>query len=391
MNKLSLIAVVVAISISGCGGGGSGTSAVKVFDGVFKDSNVQGLNYVSGNQKGITKKNGEFKYEEGSQVAFSVGGVDLGSALGKAIISPIDLVANGNLASDAVINRVRFLMMLDKNNVPSDGIEISSNVQAVAKDRWENIDFSQENFDSDPKVIDIRIDASVADSTPQNQVNRDLPSKEDAVAHLRTTLLCSYAGGFNGTYSGTEAGNVAFVVDPASGKLGGSSYNPTNQVSVEINSTSPIDYDTDLGFTSAEDSGKEFSGNFASTDALSGAWVNSQASAEKGNFTATRLGGESDAVYRYAAPYAGLNNDEKGVIIVDVLAGNKIEGKAYNVISGEVLTIKGSVNVNTKKLDNATLSDGTIITGTLGDGVLSGNLFKDGNSSAFFGSGCKLN
>jgi len=396
MNKLYVLVVASAIAISGCGGGsgGSGSAGPVILDGVFKDSNVEGLSYVSGGQTGITDGKGAFKYEEGSQVSFSIAGVELGNALGKAIISPVDLVSNGSLASNPVINRVRFLMMLDKDNDASNGIEISKQVQDAIQNVSEEqkiINFASENFTTEEEVIALRVIASSADTTSGNIVNHDFPSKEEAVAHLRTTLLCSFAGGFRGTYSGDETGNVAFVVDPATGNLSGSSYNSVTQESVEINAITPIDFDTDeKNFVSAEDSGKNFTGKFNSTDALSGEWENLLTLGEKGSFSATRIGGDSDAIYRYAATFLGLNNSDKGLLTFDVDIENRVKGKAYNVITGVSLDMTG--RVENDELKETTLSDGTKLSGFLGGGTLSGSLKEEnGSTASFLGSGCQLN
>ena len=145
-NQLAVISLLT-LGVTACGGSGGG-SKVKVYSGVFKDSNVQGLHYASGGQEGTTGKNGEFKYEENSAVSFSVGGVNLGSAKAKNVMTPKDLVKNGKVDTPEVLNRVRFLMMLDKDNNPANGIEISSKVQQKAKS-WSTISFAKDKFPSE--------------------------------------------------------------------------------------------------------------------------------------------------------------------------------------------------------------------------------------------------
>ncbi len=391
MKNLSFLVVFAAVLVSGlltgCGGGSGGGAAPVILKGVFKDSNVQGLSYISGGQKGVTDNKGAFKYEKNSQVAFSIGGVQLGSALGKPIISPLDLVSNGNLASDAVINRVRFLMMLDKDNKPSNGIEISQKVQQKAKD-WSALDFAQTSsqFQADQQVIDYTTDASVEDAKSHR-----LPSKEDAVAHLKTTLLCSYAGGFTGSYSGDKSGNIALMVDPATGNLTGSSYDSASQVSVDVNSKSPIDYDKGLEFVSAEDSGKEFSGKFSSTEALSGTWKDTNTPSIKGDFVAARLGGASDAVYRYTASYAG---SDKGLFVFDVDANNNVKVKVFSVSKNKVDDLTGKLTDNGKTL-KAKQQNGIDINAVVNpaDNTILGvwtNLTAI-TTGTLTGGGCKLN
>ena len=86
-NQLAVISLLT-LGVTACGG--SGGSGPKVYSGVFKDSNVQGLQYSSGGQSGVTGKNGEFKFEEGGNVKFSIGGVTLGSAKAKNVMTPMD-------------------------------------------------------------------------------------------------------------------------------------------------------------------------------------------------------------------------------------------------------------------------------------------------------------
>ena len=88
-------------------------------DGVFIDAPVEGLRYASGALTGTTGPRGEFRYEEGNTVQFSIGAIALGAATpGKPVITPLDLVENGTLDNPAVINIARLLQSLDA--VPDD-------------------------------------------------------------------------------------------------------------------------------------------------------------------------------------------------------------------------------------------------------------------------------
>lgn len=66
----------------------------KVLTGTFIASpkGVSGLSYKTATQSGMTNAAGEFKYLEGESISFNVGGIQLGKALGKAQLSPFDLV-----------------------------------------------------------------------------------------------------------------------------------------------------------------------------------------------------------------------------------------------------------------------------------------------------------
>lgn len=384
MYKINGLITVSLLGLTACGGGSGGSSAV-VNNGVFKDSNVSGLTYVSGDQEGVTDENGAFRYEEGTDVNFSIGAVDLGSGEGKAVMTPIDLVANGLLATDEVINRARFLMMLDEDNMPSNGIEISREVQAIADD-FEAVDFTAADFPT-AAVGDIRVSASLADD-----IRHDLPDAEAATAHLRTTLLCANAGAYVGSYDGTEEGNLALVVNPITGEVNGSSFDLEAQVSVEVNNTTALDFDTGLEFVSAEDSGKVFSGALNSTEAISGDWTNSIDTTENGEFTVNRLGGANNAVFRYTVAFIGVDNSNKGIFTFDVDNGSNITGTTYSVSSGAESDIGGRL------VDNrltATAADGTEINGELDLETLSLNgvwsNLNELEAGSFTGGGCRLN
>jgi len=380
INGLIAISTVSMFGLTACGGGGSSSSAVKK-DGVFKDSNVSGLSYVSGKQTGVTDTAGSFVYEDGEDVAFSIGGVDLGTGVGKAVMTPIDLVTGGTLASAEVINKVRFLMMLDKDNTPSNGIEISKKVQAKAKS-WEAVDFTVDDFLGEVNTMQI-------EATAEDGVAHLLPDAETAVTHLKTTLLCANAGAYVGSYEGTEAGNIALFVNPVTGEVGGSSYNPDNEVSVEINSTTALDYDMGLEFVSAEDSAKAYMGKLNSTESVSGTWENSADTAQKGTFSAERLGGESGAVYRYTVPFTG---GDKGLFTFDVDKSNNVKGSTYSVSTNEESEITGKLvnNTLTAKSADGTEIDGVLDVDTLTlSGVWSNVTALEAGS--YIGAGCRLN
>jgi hypothetical protein len=105
---------------------------VIIKNGQFIDAPVQGLSYRSGRVSGVTGPEGEFQYEDGRKVHFSIGDVQLGeAAAGKALMTPVDLVPGGSIDSTAVINIARFLQSLDA--VPGDDrITVPAAVRAAA-------------------------------------------------------------------------------------------------------------------------------------------------------------------------------------------------------------------------------------------------------------------
>ncbi len=383
INGLIAITTVSLFGLTACGGGGGSSASVVKKIGVFKDSNVTGLSYVSGGQSGVTDTAGSFVYEDGEDVAFSIGKVELGSGAGKAVMTPVDLVTDGTLASAEVINKVRFLMMLDKDNTPSNGIVISQKVQAKAES-WNAVDFAATGFPTQA-VNSMIVEASVEDA-----IAHELPEATAAATHLKTTLLCANAGAYVGSYDGTESGTLALVVNPVTGEVNGSSYNPENQVSVEIKNSAALDYDMGLEFVSGEDSAKTFSGKLDSTESLSGTWENSADATQKGSFSGDRLGGASNAVYRYTASFIG---GDKGVYTFDVDQGNNVKGTVYSVSTQKETALSGKIVDN--KL-TATSTAGDEVTGFIDEDNLA---FTTGQwingqqqtGGSFSGAGCRLN
>ena len=125
---------------------------VVVGDGTLVDAPVEGVRYESGSVSGITGSNGEFRYEVGGTVRFSIGDIALGRPVtGKALVTPQDLVENGTADTPAVINIARLLQSLDSD--PGDGIiTIPPEVRAAAvhsnealSSAIEILDFSDES------------------------------------------------------------------------------------------------------------------------------------------------------------------------------------------------------------------------------------------------------
>ena len=381
-KKLIFISsVILMFSFAGCGGGGT-----DIATGQFKDSNVKGLSYVSGEQSGITDTNGYFTYEVGNTITFSIGGVTLGTTIGKSVITPLDLVVSGTLNNTAVQNIARFLMMLDKNNDATDGIEISTAVQAAATS-WSNIDFTT----ADLTTALANIMSSIDTEDSRTSV---LPDASTASTHLESTLKCVYSGIYKGTFSGDDNGFLGVLVNALDTSIVGSGY--SNLDGSFINDGLTITYAQDVTFGGTTTEGTIINGKFTSLDKTSGSWEYS--TSEKGTFSAARLGSDKDTVYRYTV------NDSTNYIFfsIDVDTLNKVTGIVYGLGTGEFGTISGTISGSdpTSMSLSATASDSddkTMIitatvnsnTGTLTNGEWNYNSGE--KTGTFTGCGCKLN
>ena len=105
-------ALFLSVSVFGCSGS---FSDPQIATGQLIDSPVQGANYVSGSQSGVTGPSGEFTYEVGRKVQFSIGNIELGEVDGKKYVSLLDLASDGETFNEAAINIARLLQSLDSD------------------------------------------------------------------------------------------------------------------------------------------------------------------------------------------------------------------------------------------------------------------------------------
>ncbi len=111
------------------------------------DKGVEGVEYQTPTQTGITDTKGKFKYAPGEKVKFFIGGIILGEVSGKAILTPIDLVPGATGDTPAVINICALLMTLDDDDDPENGIEIGETVRITAKGKSLNFTLSTDDFE----------------------------------------------------------------------------------------------------------------------------------------------------------------------------------------------------------------------------------------------------
>ncbi len=187
------VALVACGGGSGGGGGGVGTAANT---GIFVDSPVEGLRYVTDSLEGQSDVRGRFNYRSGETVEFYVGDILIGSATGALELSPIDLVPGAtNENHPTVTNIARFLQTIDDDGNPSNGIRVTEVVADLA--RGESINFNQSisEFEDDGAVQVLVGTLTSATSAGA----RSLVPASVAQAHLRSSLLSLLEGTWAGT------------------------------------------------------------------------------------------------------------------------------------------------------------------------------------------------
>lgn len=141
----SLTAAALMAVLAACGGGGSaepvpigdgndgGNSPVVMLTGQFIDAPVAGVTVLdsAGAVLGQTDAEGFFAYPQGGDVNLRIGGIDLGTAAGADVVLPLDL--QGGDARGAG-NLSRFLLTLDADGDPANGLQISDAVRDAAAD-----------------------------------------------------------------------------------------------------------------------------------------------------------------------------------------------------------------------------------------------------------------
>lgn len=193
--KFGAIAASVTLVV-GCGGNsGTPTSTATTtspLTGFFIDSAVQGLTYTTATQSGTTAADGSFKYLAGESVTFKLYGQTISSPSGFTYLTPFDssdLTLNPNYS----INIVRFLMALDSDGNPSNGITLPANSQSISI-----------NFNKSIADFASNSNSEVTNALTLIASGRSLPSVQAAVTHINHSLEA-----INPSYTLNLAGKTA--------------------------------------------------------------------------------------------------------------------------------------------------------------------------------------
>lgn len=267
-NYLCILLIAMLFTACGGGGGGGSSSNNETLTGVFVDSPVEGLRWVSGGIEGTTDAAGTFQYKSGATVQFYVGDVLIGEATGNSVLIPVDLVASAQDITDpTVTNIIRFLMTLDNDNDPSNGIEITEASANLAS--GESLDFTQSTLDFAASG-DVQVLISTLTSATDAGA-RSLTTVSDAHTHAENSIRALLAGTYSGTYSGDGSGTWIGTIS-TSGVFTGTATSSIETVSfaglVSTNGSGSTDFETSGG---ASD-GTTFSGKFNPNGTGSGTW-----------------------------------------------------------------------------------------------------------------------
>jgi hypothetical protein len=242
-------------------------AAPQALTGLFVDSPVEGLNWVSGNLSGTTDVTGAFRYFSGATVQFYVGDIFIGEAEGNSIITPLELVPGAqDINNTTVINIVRFLMTLDDDGDVSNGINIlpaSSELAAGA-----SIDFTLSTSDFAGSGNVQALTTSLTSVTAAGP--RALSTVSEALFHFESSIQGLLAGTYSGTFSGDNSGTWTGIIT-TSGLLTGTAISGNVVTFIGVVSTNG-NGNTEFKTSGGASDGTTFSGNFNIDGTAAGTW-----------------------------------------------------------------------------------------------------------------------
>ncbi|MFM1909036.1 MAG: hypothetical protein RLZZ591_2713 [Pseudomonadota bacterium] len=195
---------VVIATLAACGGG-SGSSANADRVATFIDAHVAGLEFKSASRSGLTDANGNFPYQVGETITFSIGNLVLGTITPTGDkVTPLDLVPNAMDSSDPrVIRMLQALQTLDSDANPSNGIQISPSARDFAR-----------------KLVELRLDRDTltdAEIEDHLETKKFLVTAKDAKSHFdshRNDPSKSHKG-YSGKTSKSTSGTNVTATQPA--------------------------------------------------------------------------------------------------------------------------------------------------------------------------------
>lgn len=176
------LALVAVLTLSGCGGSSGGKGGEESGDtntGVFLDSAIANIDFETGSESGTTNAGGEFEFQEGDTVTFSLGDIELPPVSAAEVVTPLDMNPDRTLNA-TVRNVLRLLQTIDDDGDPTNGIAISDATKAAAEGVSIDFEVGDADFENDANVTNFVANSGAAQTA--------LKSAEDAEAHFRSTL-----------------------------------------------------------------------------------------------------------------------------------------------------------------------------------------------------------
>jgi len=154
--QLACIAIL-SLSLIACGSVDS-DPASPLRTGVFLDSApVEGLGFTTETMSGNTNVDGEFTYNAGERITFSLGGLALPTVPAASTMTSRDLFEDDE---SAAADLSRLLQSMDEDGMPEDFISLPLNVESITSDT--QIEFGGPDFDSQAQTLLSQVNDSQA-------------------------------------------------------------------------------------------------------------------------------------------------------------------------------------------------------------------------------------
>jgi hypothetical protein len=257
MKNFTLLSLAVFSVLAGCGGDNATQAPAKTpITGVFLDGAVENLDYVAGTAaKASTSAKGEFTCYAGDTVAFSVGGIALGSATCAATITPLQLAGVTDVKDTKVVNRLLALQLLDDDSDPSNGIKLTADVKTALAAK-------SADFNADAATFNTAMSANLTAAGAKYAARTIDDSRRALVReHFEDTLASKVGAPVNEAFSQTTPlGAVAVTVTRYQMQAATSFYIPYEGANAKVKEDFP------LGFLPSYGSSLAFKGTNANGD-----------------------------------------------------------------------------------------------------------------------------
>ena len=175
MKLIMVVVLLITVFIS-CSDGSQTQGNTNT--GVFLDSPVTNIGYITETQNGFTNSQGQYKYLEGETVTFFIGELEFPSVTASGTVTPLNLANTEDTSNSTVVNIIRLLQTIDQDGDPDNGITINS--AAISSATQVDFSLSQNDFESSPAVTNLIQNSGSS--------NTNLISADEALANFEQTL-----------------------------------------------------------------------------------------------------------------------------------------------------------------------------------------------------------
>ncbi|MEX5444273.1 hypothetical protein WCE14_13030 [Acinetobacter schindleri] len=202
--KKTLLAFTVCAFLTACGGSDNDSSSSQPNSpssktGILTDGPIARASYTINGETRYTNADGEFEYQEGDEITFKIGDIEIGTVLGAERITPLELTNNPDIRTNLLI----FLQSLDIDGNHDNGIELPENLSSLSSTE---IDFTL------PTDEFIEILESELSAVPGLE-NSVVVTPEQAKENFKKSLLKDIAGIWYVQSNGTDESEIALVIE----------------------------------------------------------------------------------------------------------------------------------------------------------------------------------